>query len=690
MLNPSRVPETSQRSGCFGKEEQPPARRRFSNDLCSKTSNKGELGRNFRKEEVVKTQKMAILYERLSKEDERENESVSIENQKSFLEDYATKNGYANFVHLTDDGWSGTRWDRPGYLKMIDEVERGVVDAVIVKDMSRIGRDHLRVGLLLEKFRECGVRFIAVNDSVDTDKGMDDFTPFRNIINEWVARDTSRKIRAINDARTKAGKHVTGAIPYGYLHNPSDRQQWILDEEAATNVARIFQSVIDGKNLNQIANELASAGILTPSAHWRKLGIKTPGAAGNADPTKWMASTIIAILQKEEYMGWKVLNKTHKETYKSKRCPSPENRLIFKDSHPAIVSEEMWNLVQRLRETRRRPERINDETNPLTGILFCADCGHKMYFKQRSAKELNQFYQEYVCSSYRNYSRNCTCHYIRVSVVEDLILDTIRRVSKYVRQNEQKFIERVRAELEVQQGFILKENRKKLSKHKHRREEINVLIKKLYETFALKQIPEKHFSELLAGYDDEQTKIDCEIAELETAVERYNTNSIQADKFIELVKKHMEFPKLTPTLLNEFIEKVEIHEAVRVPATSQQSGRCGKEEQPLARQSFSDDSCPQTSNEGGLRRGRRTMQVDIHLNFIGKIDLSDWEENQPSTGIYETAKRKRLRKDMTEEEIECERERDRKRYAKKKAAKIAAEEAERTALLKETKFANVG
>jgi len=608
---------------------------------------------NCRKEEIVKTQKLAILYERLSKEDERENESVSIENQKSFLEDYAIKNGYANFVHLTDDGWSGTRWDRPGYLKMIDEVERGNAGAVIVKDMSRIGRDHLRVGLLLEKFRESGVRFIAVNDGVDTDKGMDDFTPFRNIINEWVARDTSRKIRAINDARTKAGKHVTGAIPYGYLHDPNDRQQWILDEDAAPIVARIFQSVVDGKNLNQIAAALAADGIYTPSAHWRKLGIKAPGAVGNADPTKWTASTIIAILRKEEYMGWKVLNKTFKETYKSKRRPSPENRLIFKDSHPAIVNEETWNLVQRLRETRRRPDRIDGETNPLTGILFCADCGHKMYFKQKRAKQSNVFYQEYVCSSYRNYSRNCTCHYIRVNVVEDLILDTIRRVSKCVRQNEQKFIEQVRAESEVQQDFTLKENRKKLAKHKHRRDEINTLIKKLYESFALERIPEKYFTELLAGYDEEQTKLDVEIAELETAIEMYSTNSVKADKFIELVKKYTEFPELTPTLLNEFIEKVEIHEAVKI-------------------------------------EGRRTMPVNIYLNFIGKINLSDWEENQPPIGVYEKVKRHRLRKDMTEEEINQERERDRKRYANKKAAKLAAEQEQSVVVLEETELANAG
>lgn len=393
-----------------------------------------------RKEGKMNT-KLTILYERLSREDERENESVSIENQKAFLEEYAIRNGFTNFIHLTDDGWSGTRWDRPSYLKMIEEVERGNVAACIVKDMSRIGRDHLRVGLLLEQFRECGVRFIAVNDNVDSDKGMDDFTPFRNIINEWVARDTSRKIRAINDARTKDGKHVTGALPYGYLHDPQDRQKWILDEEAAPIVARIFQSIISGKTVTRIAEELTAEKIMTPNAHWKHIGESTSMGAHNADPYKWSTATVINLVKKQEYMGWCVLNKTIKENYKAKRkAAAPEDMIIFKDAHPAIIDEETWNIVQRLRETRRRPERIGGEPNPLTGILYCADCGEKMYHKKGNTGRPNQPHHEYVCSSYRHYSRSCTCHYIRVPVIEKLILTAIRRVSGYARENEAEFI----------------------------------------------------------------------------------------------------------------------------------------------------------------------------------------------------------------------------------------------------------
>jgi len=260
-----------------------------------------------RKEETMNTKK-TILYERLSHEDGRENESVSIENQKAYLEEYATRNDFTNLVHMADDGYSGTRWDRPAFMKMMDEVERGNVGAILIKDMSRLGRDHLRVGLILEQLREMGVRLIAVAEAIDTAKGEDDFMPFRNIIAEWHARDTSRKIRAIFGARTAQGKHVTGAVPYGYLHDPQDRQKWIIDPKAAPVVKRIFQSIISGKNMTKIAEELTAEKILTQNAHWQNIGAKVSRGAYPADPYRWAVATIVVILKKEEYMGWKVLN----------------------------------------------------------------------------------------------------------------------------------------------------------------------------------------------------------------------------------------------------------------------------------------------------------------------------------------------------------------------------------------------
>jgi DNA invertase Pin-like site-specific DNA recombinase len=592
--------------------------------------------------------RLTILYERLSREDERENESVSIENQKAFLEDYAIRNGFTNFIHLTDDGWSGTRWDRPGFLRMMDEVESGNVGQICIKDMTRLGRDHLRVGLFLEQLREKGVRLIAVAENIDTAKGEDDFMPFRNLISEWHARDTSKKIRAIFGARTAQGKHVTGALPYGYLHDPNDRQKWIIDEDAAPIVQRIFRSIIDGKTMTKIAEELTAESILTPNAHWRKIGADVCMGAEPANPIRWSTATIIVVLKKEEYMGWKVLNKTTKDNYKSKKRvqSAPEDILIFKDAHPQIIDEETWNIVQRLRETRRCRESIGGEPNPLTGILYCADCGAKMYHKQGNTGRSNQPHQEYVCSSYRHYSRSCTYHYIRVEVIEKLILEAIRRTTKYVRENEAEFVKRVREESELQQEAAVKESSKKLAKSKRRRDEISVLIKRLYESYATDKIPEKHFSELLSGYDKEQETLDAEIVKLQSEINRYNTDGVRADKFIELVKRHTEFKEFSATLLNEFIERVVVHEAVKID-------------------------------------GIRTMKVDIFLNYIGKFELGEPEEQleaQPRTS------KKKLRREMTEEQVARERERDNIRYAKKVAAKKAAEQAERAEILKGTSY----
>ena len=516
------------------------------------------------------------------------------------------------------------------------------------EDMSRLGRDHLRVGLFLEQLREMNVRLIAVAEGIDTAKGEDDFMPFRNILAEWHARDTSRKIRAIFGARTAAGNHVTGALPYGYLHDPKDRQKWIVDEEAAPVVKRIFRSVIAGKNIAKITEELTAERILTPNAHWKSIGERTSRGAHNADPYKWSSATVINILKKEEYMGWKVLNKTGTENYKSKqRKPTPENRLVFKDAHPQIIDEETWNIVQRLRGTKRRVYKPDGEPNPLTGVLYCADCGAKIYHKRGASGRPDHPHHEYVCSGYRHYSKSCTCHYIRVEVVEQLILDAIRRASRYAIENEAAFIQRVREEAALQQEAAVRESRRKLTKGKRRREEISRLIKKLYESYAADKIPENHFSELLAGYDAEQKSLDAELERLQAEIDRYNTDSVRADRFLELVKRHTEFTELTPTLLNEFVEKVVVHEAVKI-------------------------------------EGKRTMQVDIYLNFIGKFDLPEQEAAQAATP--EKKRKKKLRREMSEEQREILRRRDKERYARKVAAKKAAEEAARAEILKGTAY----
>jgi DNA invertase Pin-like site-specific DNA recombinase len=601
----------------------------------------------------MKTAKLTILYSRLSREDERENESVSIENQKTFLEEYAIKNGFTNFIHLTDDGWSGTRWDRPGYMQMMEKVDNGEVGQICIKDMSRLGRDHLRVGLFLEGLRDKNVRLIAVAENIDTAKGEDDFMPFRNLFAEWHARDTSRKIRAINDSRTKDGKRVSGAIPYGYLRGPQGSQEWILDEEAAPIVKRMFRSVIEGKGPSQIADELSAENILIPTAHWTKINAGQRSAP-NAKPTRWSASAVITILKKEEYMGWKVLNKTTKESYKTKkRTPNP-NKLIFKDSHPAIVDEETWTIVQRLRGTRRKPI-LDLPPQPLTGVLFCADCGYKMYHKRGKTGRLNKPHNEYMCTSYRHYSRHCTVHYIRAEVVEELILDTIRRTCGYVRKNELDFIKRVQEMSEAFQETAIKESRRKLTKSKRRREEIRTLIKKLCEMYAIEKIPENHFSDMMKSYDEGSHTLDGEIEKLQSEIEKFNTEGVKADKFIELVKRHTEFTTFSAILLNEFIEKVIIHEAKKI-------------------------------------NGKRTQQVDIYLNYIGKFELpqseySDVPLEEPPKLVG--SRGRKLRRDMTPEELAHERELDAQYYARKKAKRVAAEEKRRAEILHGTSFADV-
>ena len=548
-----------------------------------------------------------------------------------------------------DEGITGTSAaKREDFQRMMADCRRGLIDQILVKSISRFARNTKDCLEAVRELKELGVNVRFEREGIDTAKGEDDFMPFRNILAEWHARDTSRKIRAIFGARTAAGNHVTGALPYGYLHDPKDRQKWIVDEEAAPVVKRIFRSVIAGKNIAKITEELTAERILTPNAHWKSIGERTSRGAHNADPYKWSSATVINILKKEEYMGWKVLNKTGTENYKSKqRKPTPENRLVFKDAHPQIIDEETWNIVQRLRGTKRRVYKPDGEPNPLTGVLYCADCGAKMYHKRGASGRPDHPHHEYVCSGYRHYSKSCTCHYIRVEVVEQLILDAIRRASRYAIENEAAFIQRVREEAALQQEAAVRESRRKLTKGKRRREEISRLIKKLYESYAADKIPENHFSELLAGYDAEQKSLDAELERLQAEIDRYNTDSVRADRFLELVKRHTEFTELTPTLLNEFVEKVVVHEAVKI-------------------------------------EGKRTMQVDIYLNFIGKFDLPEQEAAQAATP--EKKRKKKLRREMSEEQREILRRRDKERYARKVAAKKAAEEAARAEILKGTAY----
>lgn len=538
---------------------------------------------------ATQTMKFTALYERLSRDDELIGESNSIKNQKQLLENYAHKNGYSPIRHFTDDGVSGTTFEREGFQAMIAEVEAGNVSAVIVKDMSRFGRDYLKVGFYTEvMFKEKGVRFIAINNGIDSANQQDsDFTPFLNIMNEWYARDASRKIQAVFKSRMQDGKRVSPSVPYGYLRSPEDKQKLIIDEEPAAVVRRIYQMVIEGKGVTAIADILTAEKVLIPSAYAKIHCPENNHSKGFTNPYLWSATAVSYILEKQEYMGHTVLGKTVSVSYKTKkrRKAEPDELMIFKNTHPAIVDEETWYLAQKLRKTVRKPS-YDRPPHPLTGLVYCADCGHKMTHRQPSPTKKKKYDADdaYICGSYRQRTRNCTMHFIKTSVLWELILTAIREVSDYVRQDEQAFIDKVQQTSTVQIAETQREQKRRLAEATERNGELNTLIKKLYEGNATGKIPDKHFERLLAEYDREQTAPETEIEDLQEQIDSFNEDSTKADKFIAVVRRYTDFTELTTPMLNEFIEKVVVHEAT-----------------------------------GG--RTDRKQKIDVYFNFVGQVEL---------------------------------------------------------------------
>ena len=538
---------------------------------------------------ATQTMKFTALYERLSRDDELIGESNSIKNQKQLLENYAHKNGYSPIRHFTDDGVSGTTFEREGFQAMIAEVEAGNVSAVIVKDMSRLGRDYLKVGFYTEvMFKEKGVRFIAINNGIDSANQQDsDFTPFLNIMNEWYARDASRKIQAVFKSRMQDGKRVSPSVPYGYLRSPEDKQKLIIDEEPAAVVRRIYQMVIEGKGVTAIADILTAEKVLIPSAYAKIHCPENNHSKGFTNPYLWSATAVSYILEKQEYMGHTVLGKTVSVSYKTKkrRKAEPDELMIFKNTHPAIVDEETWHLAQKLRKTVRKPS-YDRPPHPLTGLVYCADCGHKMTHRQPSPTKKKKYDADdaYICGSYRQRTRNCTMHFIKTSVLWELILTAIREVSDYVRQDEQAFIDKVQQTSTVQIAETQREQKRRLAEATERNGELNTLIKKLYEGNATGKIPDKHFERLLAEYDREQTALETEIEGLQEQIDSFNEDSTKADKFIAVVRRYTDFTELTTPMLNEFIEKVVVHEAT-----------------------------------GG--RTDRKQKIDVYFNFVGQVEL---------------------------------------------------------------------
>ena len=511
----------------------------------------------------MRNEKITPLYERLSRDDELQGESNSISNQKKMLEDFARRNGLPNPTHFTDDGVSGTRFDRPGFLAMMEEVEAGRVEAIVIKDMSRLGRDYLKVGQVMEILRQRGVRLIAINDGVDSLKGDDDFTPFRNIMNEFYARDTSRKIRSVFKSKGMSGKHLTGTVIYGYLWDKK-REHWLVDEEAAAVVRHIFALAMEGYGPYQIATKLSEEKIEMPAVHLARYGEGVNKNKTFADIYRWSASTVVEILKKREYLGHTVNFKTRKHFKDKKSHYVDESEwTIFENTHEAIIDQETFDNVQRIRGNARRYPDGFGEAHPLTGLMYCADCGGKMYVHRTyNGKRVPQ----YTCGQYGKYPIGSLCptqHRIKAEAVLTLIADMLRAIAEYSKNDRAEFIRTVQETQAAQQTADISKKRKRLAAAQKRAGELEKLICKIYEDNALGKLPDARYEALDTQYAKEQDALNAEITELEKAVTGYEQSRKSAEKFIALIDKYENFDTLTNTMLNEFVEKILVHERAR-------------------------------------------------------------------------------------------------------------------------------
>jgi DNA invertase Pin-like site-specific DNA recombinase len=534
--------------------------------------------------------KLTVLYARLSKEDEQLGTSGSIANQLKLLEDYAVANGFTPTIRLSDDGYTGTNFNRPGWQELMSRVESGEVGTILLKTMDRMGRDYLRVGLYREMFREKGVRLIAVGEGYDSDKGEDDLNPFREIMAEWYARDTSRKVKTILHAKGKSGKHMTNAAVYGYIKSPEDKNLWLIDPEAASVVRRIFAMTIDGKGAYQIARTFTDEQILRPSAY-----IELRDGREITEPNdrfNWGGRTITNILDRPEYMGCTVNFRTKKDSYKSKKhyhVPK-EEWVVFEDTQEAIVTRETWKTAQKCHTVKRR-KGSTGEVNPLTGLVYCADCGGRMY-NHRSGDGTCESHNCYACVRYSQYPPKCTMHYIKVSVLQEIVLDTIRKVCGFVRESEEEFVKMVREASQIQTAETAKEQKKQIAKAQKRVNDLDGIISSLYEDKVSGSITAKRFEMLSTQYEAEQETLQTQIQSLQADLDRFADESGKAEQFITLVRRYTEFDELTGTMLNEFVSRINVHEASKI-------------------------------------NGRRSQRVEVVLNFIGEFALPNDNTDEP-------------------------------------------------------------
>lgn len=542
--------------------------------------------------------RITALYERLSRDDELAGDSNSIVNQKKMLEDYAKSNGYTDLVHFTDDGYSGGNFDRPGWKEMLRQIEGGSIGAVIVKDMSRVGRDYLQVGFYTEVFfREKGVHFVAISNGVDSDiNTSSEFAPFLNIMNEWYLRDCSRKIKAVLQAKGRDGKPITNNPPYGYIKDPEDKNRCDMSK-----------------------------------------------------PYEWAGVSVVRMLEKPEYMGDTVNFRTKKLSYKDKTAVRNDSDeiVVFTDTHEAIIDRKTWYMVQELRKTKRRIN-TEGESNPFVGKIFCADCGGKMHYRNEGKRagrnwrglpdgSVRTTPACYNCGNYNNShdqsGKVCCSHNIQAKVIDQLVLETIQYACKSVRMDERAFVESIRSASEIREQSEAKKLKAALKHQEKRYAELDILLKKVYEDNALGRLPDKRYEMLSAGYEKEQAELEQSIKACREQLTQYDEDTDRTEEFLALVHKYTDITELTPVIINEFVDKILVHKAEKID-------------------------------------GERVMEIEIYLNFIGKVELPAQELTEEE--LAEIKEKQRLR----ERNAMYQRRRRAKFMPKTKAIRAKVQEAE--------------
>ena len=512
----------------------------------------------------------AFLYERLSRDDNLEGESYSIGNQKKLLAKVAKEKGYTNLVHFLDDGISGVTMDRPGFVEMIRQLEQGKAAAVFVKDLSRLGRNYIEVGRLTEEFfPDHDIRLVAVSDNIDTAEGENELAPIRNLFNEWYARDISKKRRISNKIKGNAGEPM-GQPPYGYIKNPNDPKHWIVDDEAAQVVRRVYSMTLEGFGTEQIAAQLEKDDVLTPRAYWLTKGIKRPGKGKQQPPTKWNSSTITKILSLQEYCG-DILNfKTYSKSYKNKKRidNDRENWVVFQDVHEAIIERAVYEQVQQKRGKIRKRRTNNGEHNMFSGLLVCADCGSNLHFHFNQGNPEIKYFN---CSNYKGNRGTCTStHYVRVDFLEEVVLGEIRRLTKFASLYEDEFVKAVIGHSQQAEQTDRKLKEKELRTLLARDEELDGLFERIYEDNVSGKLSDDRFAKMSRRYEDEQKELAEKIKKLRSEIEKQSSRSMTTDMFIGLVRKYTRARKLTPRMLNELIEKIEVFNAEKIDGVWEQ------------------------------------------------------------------------------------------------------------------------